>query len=374
MIYLDNAATTKVSDEVVKAMLPYMTSMYGNAGSVHSMGRSAHEAIEEARKRVATPINADPSGIIFTSCASEANNMAILGLEAYLKKSGKTHIITSNAEHPSVLEAMKKMSGQGFFVTYLPINSNGCVDPVTLKEAIREDTGLVSIMGVNNELGSLNDLAKIGEICGKDILFHTDCVQAYGNTDIDVKSFSVDFLSASGHKIHAPKGVGFLYAADPSLLKPLIVGGGQENGLRSGTENVPGIVALGVAAQEANLPENREHGDKLVLLIDALKKCGVSDFYVNVSPHTGSRTVNLRFYGVDGETLVMMLSTKGVMVSAGSACSAHSAVPSHVLKAIGLTDLQAKSSIRVSISRYTRKEELLVAAQMIADCVQVLRR
>lgn len=377
MIYLDNAATTRVSQCVLDAMLPYFTEGYGNAGSIHTMGMNAAKAMQNAREQCAKPINADPNDIIFTSGGSEANTLAIVGLSEYLQSIGKTHVITTPVEHPSVLESMKSLFYNGFEVDYLPIYKGGKMNVSDLSKMIRQNTGLVSVMAVNNETGNSYDINKIGKECRKrGVLFHTDCVQAYGNMDIDVNRDSIDFLSVSGHKFHSPKGVGFLYAKRKELLRPIILGGGQEQNLRSGTENIPSIVGMGVAAMDAN--ENmtntrRENLGKRVLFMNELFK-RVNNVKVNGIPHAGSKTINLCFDGVDGETLLLMLNTQGVFVSAGSACSAHSAVPSHVLTAIGLSDDEARSSIRVSFSTYTTNEEICDAARIIADSVKKLQR
>jgi len=252
IIYLDNAATTKVSPEVMEAMLPFFSDIYGNPGSIHSMGRQGEKAIETARKQVATPIGASPDKIIFTSGGSEANTLAIIGLAEYLKSIGKTHIITSQVEHHSVLNAIKLLFYNKFDVTWLLPSKDGSISVEQVRNAIRPETGLVSIMAVNNETGNQYDIYSIGECCHQnDVLFHTDCVQAYCGTNIDVDLAHIDFLSASGHKIHAPKGIGFLYARKKEFLLPIIFGGSQENGLRGGTHNVPYIVGMGKAADLA---------------------------------------------------------------------------------------------------------------------------
>lgn len=377
MIYLDSAATTRVSQEVLDAMLPYFTQEYGNAGSVHSMGEQAAQAIRAAREQVSAPINAIPDNIIFTSGGSEANTLAIIGLLEHLKSIGKNHIITTSVEHHSVLECMKHAFHSGFYVTYLPVDRMGNIDLELLSAGICERTGLVSVMTVNNEIGNLYPIHEIGEICAKNkVLFHTDCVQGYCQVDVDAERDSIDFLSASGHKIHAPKGIGFLYAKNKDLLKPVIMGGGQEYGLRGGTENTPYIVGMGVAAtmmyekmSEANIRNRRLMNKFLISLAEQ-----IGCIRINGERYSGSKTVNLQFDGVDGETLLLLLDSRGVAVSAGSACSAHSAKPSHVLTALRLTDEQARSSIRVSLSDDTTSEEVCEAANIIADSVNMLRR
>lgn len=376
MIYLDNAATTQVSQRVVNAMLPYFTEMYGNAGSIHTMGADAAKAMQKAREQCARPINADPEDIIFTSGGSEANTLAIVGLAKHLISIGKTHVITTPVEHPSVLEAMKYLFYSGFEVEYLSMGKDGELDTAELTSKIRKNTGLVSVMAVNNETGNSYDIQRIGAKCKKyGIFFHTDCVQAYGTMDIDVERDHIDFLSVSGHKFHAPKGVGFLYAKHKELLQPIILGGGQEQTLRSGTENVPSIVGMGEAAEAAfeDPASKQENADKRKLFLSELTK-ELGGVRINGCPHDGSKTINLFFDGVDGETLLLLLNNRGIVVSAGSACSAHSAVPSHVLTAIGLSDDEARSSIRVSFSVFTTNEEICEAAHVIADSVKKLQR
>lgn len=378
MIYLDAAATTKVSKEVVEAMLPYFTEQYGNPGSVHTVGRKAARAVARAREQIARTINADPEQIIFTSGGSEANTMALLGVAEYLMKKEKTHIIVSSVEHHSVLSCIKQLFDKGFEITYLPTYKNGWICPDDVRNAIKQNTGLVSVMTVNNEIGNLYDVDSIADICKENgVLFHTDFVQAYGNIDVDVNDdcANVDFLSVSGHKIHAPKGIGFLYAKDKSILSPVVQGGGQEFGLRGGTENVPYIVGLGIAAEIAytDLETNNDFYKNVRELFIKKIKRHLDGVHENGAPFLCSKIVNLTFDGVDGETLLLLLDAKGVSVSAGSACSAHSAVPSHVLTAIGLTDKQARSSIRISFPDDISFEEVGNAADIIIDSVKQLR-
>lgn len=375
MIYLDNAATTKVSLEVLEAMLPYMTEDYGNPGSIHAAGLSAAKAVVRAREQCAAAINASPEQIIFTSGGSEANNLAIIGIAEYLKKIGKTHIVTTMVEHPSVLNATKYLFGHGFEVTYCPVDPLGRLRFGELESLIRPNTGLISVMAVNNEIGNYYDFDAIGALCrDRDILFHSDCVQAFGTRHINVDQINIDFLSVSGHKFHAPKGCGFLFARHKTILQPLIHGGEQEFGLRAGTTNVPSIVGLGVAAERAagSIGRSITAGNLLqrALLTEIGELTGVT---INGNPKTCGKILNLRFDGVDSETLLLLLSSRGVMVSAGSACSAHSSTPSHVLKAIGLTDDQARNSIRVSFSTDTTVEEVKEAGHIIAESVKVLR-
>lgn len=375
MIYLDNAATTGVSPEVLGAMLPYMTEHYGNPGSIHAAGMTAAQAVVHAREQCAAAINASPEQIIFTSGGSEANNLAIIGLAEHLKKTGKTHIITTAVEHPSVLNATKYLFHHGLEVTYCPVDSSGRIDFGVLEYAIRPNTGLISVMAVNNEIGNYYDIAAIGDLChDRDILFHSDCVQAFGARSLDVEQNHIDFLSVSGHKFHAPKGCGFLFARHKTLLQPLIHGGGQEFGLRAGTTNVPSIVGLGLAAERAAGNVSRSFEAGRLLQRNFLTEVGeLPSITINGNPKSVSKILNLRIDGVDGETLLLLLSSRGVMVSAGSACSAHSHTPSHVLKALGLTDDQARSSIRVSVSADTTEDEIREASRIMAESIKLLR-
>ncbi len=376
LVYLDNAATTRVSPEVVSGMIPYFEEVYGNAGSIHCMGRSARKAIDIAREQVSRPIGAKPENIIFTSCGSEANNLALFGVAEQLSKTGNTHIIISNIEHDSVLGCVHDLQYKyGFDVSIARADKNGIVSASEIKSLMREYTGLVSVMAVNNELGTMNPIREIGELCrSREVMFHTDCVQAYCNIPIDVEKDCIDFLSVSGHKFHAPKGVGFLYARNKEFINPILVGGGQEYGLRAGTENTPYIVGLGKAAELASdKVRNRNTYSELIRAFVSEIGNRIDGVHINGTPYSGSKIVNIRFDGVDSETLLLFLDSQGVCVSAGSACAAHSAKPSHVLKAIGLTDMEAKSSIRISISDETTKDELNFAAKEICESVNILR-
>lgn len=379
MIYLDNAATTRIYPEVRDAMLPYLGDEYGNPGSTHILGRNAAYAIEKARELVAKPIGAKPDSIMFTSCGSESNTMVFAGLAQILKEMNKTHIVTTQVEHHSVLNAAKYMECLGFTVTYLPVESDGSLPMSTVKCALRPNTGLVSVMCVNNETGNIYNIAEIGRLAQEaGAFFHTDCVQAYGCVDLDVDRDNIDFMSVSGHKFHAPKGVGFLYIRKryKGVMDPLIYGGEQEYGKRGGTENVASIVGMGEAARLAY--ENRfsiwEYVERVksTFLTPITTKLS-STVHVNGLPGMGARSINLRIDGVNAETLLLMLENNGVLVSAGSACSAHQATASHVLKALGLSDEEAMSSIRVSFSDDVSQTEALEAADIIMDCVEQLR-
>ena len=378
MIYLDNASTTQVDTSVKNLIDKYLYENYGNAGSVHSFGAESKRAVDVARNQIATSLITSQENVIFTSCGSEANTLAIVGLANHLQSLHLNHIITTKYEHHSVLNAMKEMERRGFEVTYLDV-PNGLVQYNDFVAAVRDDTGLVSIMYVNNELGTKNDIKPIYEFCKKrEILFHSDCVQAIGTETIELGK-TADMVSISGHKIHAPKGVGCLCTLYKDFLSNTIFGGQQEFGIRPGTENVASIVAFGQAMQ--NLSENKEQistridvvslgfGGRLLQLSEELG----FKFECNTSTNRNtSKILSLRFNNIDAETLVIMLGERGVCVSAGSACSSHSSEPSHALKAVGLTDEQARSTIRVSFSEYNTVAEAHEAAEIVADCVSLL--
>lgn len=378
MIYLDNASTTQVDTSVKNLIDKYLYENYGNAGSVHSFGVESKRAVDVARNQIATSLITSQENVIFTSCGSEANTLAIVGLANHLQSLNLNHIITTKYEHHSVLNAMKEMERRGFEVTYLDV-PNGLVQFNDFVAAVRDDTGLVSIMYVNNELGTKNDIKPIYEFCKKrEILFHSDCVQAIGTETIELGK-TADMVSISGHKIHAPKGVGCLCTLYKDFLSNTIFGGQQEFGIRPGTENVASIVAFGQAMQ--NLSANKEKistridvvslgfGGRLLQLSEELG----FKFECNTSTNRNtSKILSLRFNNIDAETLVIMLGERGVCVSAGSACSSHSSEPSHALKAIGLTDEQARSTIRVSFSEYNTVAEAHEAAEIVADCVSLL--
>ena len=388
MIYLDNAATTQIAPEVLEAMMPYLTDEFGNAGSLYALGRRAAEAVATARKQVADCIGAQPEQIIFTSGGTEANNLVFKGLAPYLKANNKTHLITSKVEHDSVLNTVQEMNiKHGFDVSYLEVASDGSVPfglAETLSQTINENTGLVSLMYVNNELGSTTHIDKIAEICHRHgVLLHTDCVQALGTVKINVEELGCDFLSISSHKIHGAKGVGALYVRDSSMLNSLITGGAeQEFGLRGGTANVAGIVGFGKACEliQNNQKEIHDRVSYLrtlfyyVLLGTLSTEYGLTDaISPNVSHYdrTG-KILSLRVNGVDAQTLVLYLDTKGVCVSAGSACRSHESEPSRTLLAIGLSPEAARSTIRVSFSHYLTDEQIFDAAKIMASAIKVL--
>lgn len=378
MIYLDNASTTQVDTSVKNLIDKYLYENYGNAGSIHRFGAESKRAVDVARNQIATSLITSPENIIFTSCGSEANTLAIVGLANHLQSLHLNHIITTKYEHHSVLNAMKEMERRGFEVTYLDV-PDGLVQYKDFVAAVRDNTGLVSIMYVNNELGTKNDIKPIYDFCKKrEILFHSDCVQAIGTEPIELGK-TADMVSISGHKIHAPKGVGCLCTLYKNFISNTIFGGQQEFGIRPGTENVASIVAFGQAMQ--NLSENKE---QISIRIDTVS-LGFGGRLLQLSEERGfkfecntstsrntSKILSLRFNNIDAETLVIMLGERGVCVSAGSACSSHSSEPSHALKAIGLTDEQARSTIRVSFSDYNTVTEAHEAAEIVADCVSLL--
>lgn len=383
-IYLDNAATTRVAPEVLEAMLPYFSESYGNAGSIHHAGRKAASAVDLARKQVASFMGTTPEHIIFTSGGSESNNMVFKGLRDSLLESGKTHIIVSAIEHDSVLRAAESLTKDGFDITYVQPDATGVISPKLIEEALRANTGLVSVMYANNEMGAVNDISEIGGICKKhSVFFHTDCVQAAGQYPIEVDNMGIDFASVSGHKIHAPKGVGALYVRDTKLA-PLICGGAeQEYGLRGGTENVPGIVGLGVACDiiSGSMKEDVTQMSTLkqrfyMTLCEELRERGEDAGIVHINGmsviHPG-KLLNMTVDGVDGETLLLMLDANGVCVSAGSACRNHEAEPSHVLMAMGLDKEAARNSVRISFSKFNNTDEVAQAARIFAFCISALR-
>lgn len=384
MIYLDNAATTPIDRRVLESMMPYLTTQYGNAGTLYKFGRAANEAIQNARAQVSRFVGASNGSIVFTSGGSESNNLVFRGVKEYLKRIGRTHVLVSTVEHDSVLRAAESLIKEGFDVGYIPVQGDGSVSLTALEGLLRPDTGLVSVMYVNNETGAVNPVCDIGSLCMKHgVLFHTDCVQAAGCHAIDAVEIGCDFLSVSSHKIHGPKGVGALYVKDVTTITPLIYGGAeQEYGLRGGTENVAGIVGFGRACElsAAQLQEDKTYVSSLkqrfvTELTDALKERGMDGIiHINGgSIMAPGKTVNLRIDGVDNESLILMLDNKEICISAGSACQSHESNPSHVLTAMGLTMEEARSSVRVSFSRMNTMEEIIEAAQTIAGFIGVLR-
>lgn len=379
MIYLDNAATTRPHEYVVRDMLPYLYGEYGNPSAVYEFGRRANDAVERARQQVANFLHTTPEHIVFTSGGSEGNNMVIRGMADYLREIGKTTIVTTPIEHPSVLRVMDYLTKLGFYIRFLPVNTQGIVDLSETEHYIQDDVGLVSVMYVNNETGAINPVAEIAKMCGdKEVLFHSDCVQAAAAFDIDVTELGFDFATLSGHKLHGPKGTGAVYVRDiehKNRITPLVIGGEeQEFGLRGGTENVPGIVGLGTACELLEMPLNFR-SMFLYELSEALRKIGADHhIYVNSSDNAVGNILNIEVDGVDAETLVLLMGLNGVCISAGSACHSKNVEPSHVLKAMGLSDREARSSVRISASSDQTEKDIIEAAHIMADCIARLDR
>lgn len=359
-IYFDNAATTKVDEKVVEVMKPYFTEKYGNASSTHEKGKEAKKALENSRKIIAKSIGADKDEIYFTSGGTESNNFALKGLFFYHKQSntGKNHIITTKIEHDCVLNSCKWLESQGANVTYLDVDEEGFVNPEDIKKAITNKTIVVSVIHGNNEIGTIQNLEEIGKICEeKGVLFHTDACQSFTKTNLDVNKQNLDLVTLNSHKIHGPKGIGALYIKNDINITPLLHGGGHERKLRSGTENISGIVGFAKAVQVADkkdVEKMTELRDKIINNISKMPG-------VNLNGSKANRlcnNVNILFDNVEGEVVGEYLENYGIMTSTGSACMAHSEGPSHVLKAIGLSDERANNSLRVSISKYTTDEEI----------------
>jgi len=373
-VYLDNSSTTAVAKEVLDEMLPFFSDDYGNPSSIHSMGDKAAKAISSARKRISLSLNCRPSEILFTSGGTESDDLALIGTVA---NTGRKKIITSSVEHSAVLETCQHLRSSGYEVRILPVDSDGRVSTDDLADAIDEDTALVSVMTANNVIGTIQpirELAKIAKDHGS--LFHTDAVQAFTKTDIDVVRDGVDMLSISGHKIHGPKGVGALYVRNGVKISPIMFGGGQERGIRSSTENVPGIVGLGKAAELAvsTMNDDVKRMEKMrnTIIDETLR---IRDSYLN-GPREGRICSNAHFgfRGVKGNDLVLALNKMDIMVSAASACSAGSTEPSHVMTAIGRTPEEAMSSLRISLSRYTSAEDTDHLLASLPSAVSSLRR
>lgn len=373
-IYADNAATTAVSERVLKAMLPYFTEQYGNPSSIYKLGRDAQRAVEDSREKVAAALGCTSPEIYFTSCGTESDNWAIRSTALRLGEKGKKHIITTNIEHHAVLHTCEYLAKQGFEITYLPVDSEGLVTAEQVADAIREDTALVTIMYANNEIGTIMPVAEIGKVCReKGVLFHTDAVQAVGNVPIDVKAQNIDMLSLSGHKIHAQKGIGALYVRKGVPLPNLTFGGGQERGKRPGTENVPAIVGLGEAITAAceDIPGKTERVTRLrSKIIDGVLEIEGSRLNGNMEKRLPGN-INISFLGVEGESLLLLLDTKGICASSGSACTSGSLDPSHVLLALGLPHEVAHGSMRLSISAELTDDD---ADYIIAAVKQVVER
>lgn len=375
-IYADNAATTRVSEPVLQAMMPYFTEQYGNASSIYELGRSAKKALETARETVAKSIGAEPSEIYFTSCGSESDNWAIRSVCERLTPKGKKHIITSVFEHHAILHTCQALEKNGFEVTYLPVYENGIVKPEDVKNAIREDTAIVTIMYANNEIGTIQPVEEIAAICKeKGVIFHTDAVQAVGHVKIDVHAQGIDMLSISGHKIHAQKGVGALYVRKGIPMTNLIYGGAQERNRRAGTENIPAIVGFAKAMELANT-DIEERGRKTAVLRDRLIDGILKLPRTRLNGDREKRlpgTVNISIEGVEGESLLLMLDMNGICASSGSACTSGSLDPSHVLLALGLKHEVAHGSLRLSINEDTTDEDVDYILEVVPKVVNRLR-
>ena len=376
-IYADHAATTRMSQTAIDAMLPYMSQCYGNPSSLHTVGQKANEALTQARERIAACLGCDAREITFTSGGSEADNQAIISAARLGEKKGKKHIISTAFEHHAVLHTLKKLEKDGFAVTLLDVHENGMVSPQQVEAAIRPDTCLVTVMFANNEIGSVQPIAEIGAVCrSKGVLFHTDAVQAAGHLHIDVVSQQIDMLSLSAHKFHGPKGCGVLYARKGIRLTNLIEGGAQERGKRAGTENIPGIMGMAAALEEAcaHIDENAARliplRDKLIAGLSAIPHSALNGDPVNRLPSN----VNFCFEGIEGESLLLLLDDKGICASSGSACTSGSLDPSHVLLAIGRVHDVAHGSLRLSLGEDITEEEIDYLIRSVTEVVAYLRR
>ncbi len=375
-IYVDNGATTKTDEEVIKAMLPYLSESYGNPSSIYKLGRENKKAVEEARDKVAKVLNCEPNEIYFTAGGSESDNTAIKGI-AYQYRDKGNHIITSKIEHPAVLETCKKLEKEGFEVTYIGVDENGILNLEELKKEIRPTTTLITVMFANNEIGTIEPIEEIGKIAKEnDIIFHTDAVQAVGNVEIDVKKLNIDSLSLSGHKFYGPKGIGALYVRKGIKFDKFINGGHQERNKRAGTENVPGIVGLGKAI-ELTYESLEEHNQKIKELRDYyVEQVEERIAYIKINGDKERRlpgNSNISFRFIEGEGLLLNLDLKGICASSGSACTSGSLDPSHVLLAIGLPHEIAHGSLRVSIGKYNTKEEIDYLVENLVEIVERLR-
>ena len=374
--YFDHAATTKMSKEVLDAMMPYLTDYYGNASSVYSIGRKSREAVEAAREKVAAAIGAKAKEIYFTAGGSESDNTIIKGV-AKDKKSKGNHIITSKIEHPAVLETCKQLEKEGFEVTYLDVDSRGVVDLEQLKASIKPETILISVMFANNEIGTIQPIKEIGAIAKENhVLFHTDAVQAVGNTPIDVKEMNIDFLSMSAHKFYGPKGVGAMYIRTGVVIDKLIAGGHQERSKRAGTENVPGIVGMGKAIETACSSIEKNAAYLSGLRNYFMDEVGKRIPHIRKNSNTDCclpGTANISFKYIEGESLLFMLDAKGICASSGSACTSGSLDPSHVLLAIGVPVEVAHGSLRISIGLENTKEDIDYLLDCLSEIVERLR-
>ena len=374
MIYLDNAASTQIHEDVLNSMLPFLKEQYGNPSSIHRYGRLTRKAIHKARKQIASLINADPAEILITSGGTESNNTALVGISSQFPSS---QIITSSIEHDAILEPCKKLNLNGFHVDYLPVDNFGMIDTSDLQNIISEKTSLVSVMFGNNEVGTIQPIAEIAKICNENkVLFHTDAVQAVGKLPVDVKKIGVDLLSISSHKLHGPKGIGALYIKDGVKIDPIILGGGQEFRLRSGTENVASIVGFGQACEIAqnNLSENISFVKKLQTLL--IKKVVDEIPETTFNGHSESRLSNnthFTFLGVNGEDLIIKLDEYGIAASTGSACSVNTQKASHVLESMGFSLEQITGSLRLTIGIFNTENEINETVDILKKTVGELR-
>ncbi|MEM3563303.1 MAG: cysteine desulfurase NifS [Candidatus Jordarchaeaceae archaeon] len=374
-VYMDHAATTYVDPRVVRAMLPYFTEYFGNASSLHSFGREAKEALENSREIIAKALGASPDEIFFTSGGTESDNLAIKGV-MYANR-GKNHIITSIIEHHAVLETCNNLQEMGFNVTYLPVDRHGLVSLSQLEDSLTQKTGLVTIMHANNEIGTIEPIKEIGELTREHgVYLHTDAVQSFGKIPTNVDDLNVDLLSISGHKIYGPKGVGVLYIREGVKIEPVQHGGGHERGMRSGTENVPGIVGLAKAV-EISQAEMKKESQRLLSLRDRLIEgvLEIDDSWLNGHPSQRlPNNCNFSFERVEGESLILRLDAKGVAASTGSACSSGSGAPSHVLTSIGLTPEQANGSLRLTLGKCNTEEDVDYVLEVLPEVVSDLRK
>ncbi len=375
-VYADNAATTPIHADVLNKMMPFLTTEYGNASTLYRLGQSSHKALENARQEVALLMNAEPAEITFTGCGSESDNLALRGYLHSRQAKGRKHLIISTIEHHAILYTAQALEKEGFAVTYLPVNQYGQVEPQALEQAIRPDTALVSIMFANNEIGTINPVAELGRVCHeKGVVFHTDAVQAYGHVPIDVKAMNIDMLSLSGHKINAPKGVGAIYVRKGIRLEPQLTGGGQERGLRSGTENIASIVGLGEAARLKRVNMERETAyigalsRKLIDGVLQLPQTILTGHPTQRLPGTCSFCIN----AIEGESLVLRLDMNGICASTGSACSTGSLDPSHVLLGIGLSHEISHGSLRLTLGPQNTEDDVDYILERLKGVVETLR-
>lgn len=377
IIYFDNAATTKVKDEVFKEMVPYLTQEYGNPSSIYNIGRKAKKAIEEAREKVAKLIGADKNDIYFTSCGSESDNTALKGI-AYNNKNKGNHIITSKIEHHAILESCKQLENQGFEVTYINVNKDGIIDLEELRNAIKENTILISIMFANNEIGTIQPIEEIAKIAKeKNIIFHTDAVQAVGNVPINVKDMDIDMLSLSGHKIYGPKGIGALYVKKGIEFTKFMNGGHQEKNKRAGTENVASIVGLGKACElsEIGLKQHIKHLEELRDYYNKEIQNRIEDVKINGTMEKRlPGNSNISFKGIDAGGLLLELDKKGICASSGSACTSGEAKLSHVLTAIGLEQEYIQGALRITIGEFNTKAQIDYLVENLVEDVNKLRK